>query len=287
MSTRCLVEIETLTMPHLLRQLPVSPTATMHDTRTTLRNLPPAYSPAQTPHSREKDFAPQVRYHLELPRKPKFRPCKVIFVGDCSVGKTAIANRFCYDKFQSNYKATIGVDFELENFNILGHNYSLEMWDTAGQERFKCIAGAYYRNARVIVVTYDMSRRDTLDSAKKWLASALNYNTSQRPLVFLVGTKADLLTKEEFMRMERLAGNAAAEIQAEYWSVSARSGFKVTELFQRLAALAFEEAVKQQLGSLKGTTQEQATLASVKSQTFDLRSYFSSRFSRQKSGCAC
>ncbi|XP_022217674.2 ras-related protein Rab-34 isoform X2 [Drosophila obscura] len=274
-------------MPHLLRKLPVSPTATMHDPRTTIRNLPPAYSPAQTPLSREKDFAPQVRYHLELPRKPKFRPCKVIFVGDCSVGKTAIANRFCYDKFQSNYKATIGVDFELENFNILGHNYCLEMWDTAGQERFKCIAGAYYRNASVIVATYDMSRRDTLESAKKWLASALNYNSSHRPLVFLVGTKADLLTKEEFMRMERLAGMAAAELNAEYWSVSARSGFNVTELFQRLAALAFEEAVKQQLGSLKGTAQEQATLASVKSQTFDLRSYFSSRFSRQKNGCAC
>ncbi|XP_034658066.1 ras-related protein Rab-34 [Drosophila subobscura] len=274
-------------MPQLLRQLPVSPTATMHDPRTTIRNLPPAYSPAQTPLSREKDFAPQVRYHLELPHKPKFRPCKVIFVGDCSVGKTAIANRFCYDKFQSNYKATIGVDFELENFNILGHNYCLEMWDTAGQERFKCIAGAYYRNASVIVVTYDMSRRDTLESAKKWLASALNYNTSHRPLVFLVGTKADLLTKEEFIRMERLAGMAAAELQAEYWSVSARSGFKVTELFQRLAALAFEEVVNQQMGSLKHTARGQATLPSVKSQTFDLRSYFSSRFSRQKSGCAC
>ncbi|KAH8380385.1 hypothetical protein KR009_010341 [Drosophila setifemur] len=281
-------------MPHQLRQnllLPVPSTVGMHDPRTHLRHLPQPYSPAQTPLSREKDFAPQVRYNLELPRQHKFRPCKVIFVGDCAVGKTAIVNRFCFDKFQSNYKATIGVDFELENFSILGHNYSLEMWDTAGQERFKCIAGAYYRNASgklvvtlityfifiiiflVIVVTYDMTKRDTLESAKKWLTSALNYNPHQRPLVFLVGTKADLLTKEDFVRMERLAGVAAAELRAEYWSVSARSGFKVTELFQRIAGLAFEEAVKQQLGNPKTTIQDEATESPVKSQTFGKCSY--------------
>ncbi|XP_030560912.1 ras-related protein Rab-34 [Drosophila novamexicana] len=277
-------------MPHRLRQnllLPATPTATQHDPRTHLRHLPPAYSLAQTPYSRDKDFAPQLRYQLELPRKPKLRPCKVIFVGDCAVGKTAIVNRFCYDKFQSNYKATIGVDFELENFSILGHNFGLEMWDTAGQERFKCIAGAYYRNASVIVATYDMAKRESLEAAKKWLSSALNYNTTQKPLIFLVGTKADLLTKEEFMRMERLAGVAAAELQAEYWSVSARSGYKINEFFQRLAALAFETAMQQQLKLLKSTALEQTTQTPEKSQKFDLRSYFTSRSSKQKSGCAC
>ncbi|KAH8365626.1 hypothetical protein KR093_002857 [Drosophila rubida] len=278
-------------MPHLLRQnllLPTPPTVTLHDPRTQLRRLPPAYSTAQTPYSREKDFAPQLRYQLELPRKPKLRPCKVIFVGDCAVGKTAMVNRFCYDKFQSNYKATIGVDFELENFTILGHNFSLEMWDTAGQERFKCIAGAYYRNASVIVATYDMSKRESLESAKRWLSNALNYNTAQQPLIFLVGTKADLLTKEEFMRMERVAGVAASELQAEYWSVSARSGYKITEFFQRLAALAFETIVLQQLKALNATTAAQQTAQTTeKSQTFDLRSYFGSRAGKQKSGCAC
>jgi len=83
-------------MPHRLRQnllLPQPPTVVLHDPRTHLRHLPPAYSAAQTPLSKERDFGAQVRYYLEAPRKPKFRPCKVIFVGDCSVGKTAIVNR--------------------------------------------------------------------------------------------------------------------------------------------------------------------------------------------------
>lgn len=80
---------------HLLRQnLPPPPNMTLHDARTQLRRMPPAYSIAQTPFSRDKDFAPLMRYQLESPRKPaKLRPCKVIFVGDCAVGKTAIVNR--------------------------------------------------------------------------------------------------------------------------------------------------------------------------------------------------
>lgn len=95
------VDNATYTMPHLLRQnllLPAPPTVALHDPRTHLRHLPPAYSNAQTPYSRDKDFAPQLRYQLDLPKKPKLRPCKVIFVGDCAVGKTAMVNRCvnCY-----------------------------------------------------------------------------------------------------------------------------------------------------------------------------------------------
>lgn len=49
--------------------------------------------------------------------------------------------RLCYNAFDRNYKTTIGVDFEVEKFSILGVPMSLQIWDTAGQERFKCIAG--------------------------------------------------------------------------------------------------------------------------------------------------
>lgn len=49
--------------------------------------------------------------------------------------------RLCHNTFDRNYKATIGVDFEVEKFSVLGVPISLQIWDTAGQERFKCIAG--------------------------------------------------------------------------------------------------------------------------------------------------
>lgn len=70
------------------------------------------------------------------------------------------------------------------------------------------------------------------------------------------------------MRMERMASVAACELQAEYWSVSARSGYKVTEFFQRLAALAFETAMQQQLKAINNPTQAQTAQITEKSQNF-------------------
>lgn len=35
--------------------------------------------------------------------------------------------RFCKDTFDKNYKATIGVDFEMERFEVLGVPFSLQL----------------------------------------------------------------------------------------------------------------------------------------------------------------
>lgn len=37
-------------------------------------------------------------------------------------------DRFCKDTFDKNYKATIGVDFEMERFEVLGVPFSLQLW---------------------------------------------------------------------------------------------------------------------------------------------------------------
>ncbi|XP_026517412.2 ras-related protein Rab-36-like, partial [Terrapene carolina triunguis] len=87
----------------------------------------------------------------------RFKISKIIVVGDLSVGKTCLINRFCKDTFDKNYKATIGVDFEMERFEVLGVPFSLQLWDTAGQERFKCIASTYYRGAQAIVIVFDVN----------------------------------------------------------------------------------------------------------------------------------
>ncbi|KAI2659940.1 Ras-related protein Rab-36 [Labeo rohita] len=62
--------------------------------------------------------------------------------------RTARQQGFCKDAFERDYKATIGVDFEIERFEMSGLPFSLQIWDTAGQEKFKCIASAYYRGAQ-------------------------------------------------------------------------------------------------------------------------------------------
>ncbi|XP_041847291.1 ras-related protein Rab-36 isoform X2 [Melanotaenia boesemani] len=163
--------------------------------------------------------------------------------------KTACKDRaarhqpFCKDVFERDYKATIGVDFEIERFEICGVPFSLQIWDTAGQEKFKCIASAYYRGAQVIVTVFDMADIKSLDHTRQWLEEAMKDNEPDSCFIFLVGTKTDLLPLEEVQRTEKDAMKIAAEMKAEFWAVSSKTGENVQGFFFRVAALAFEMCI--------------------------------------------
>lgn len=183
---------------------------------------------------------------------------KAIVLGDSGVGKTSLVNRYCRDLFDRDYKATIGVDFEVERFMILDQEFNMQIWDTAGQERFKCMAAAYYRGAHVIILVFELTNIKSLQHTKQWLEEALEQNTTTYPEIFLVGSKKDLCKSSEFSQMEMNAVKVAEEINAEYWSVSAKSGENVKGLFRRLAAVTFEQAILRELesqGARLGTPQ--------------------------------
>ncbi|XP_064652900.1 ras-related protein Rab-34-like isoform X2 [Lineus longissimus] len=176
---------------------------------------------------------------------------KVVLVGDVAVGKTCLVNRFCHDVFDRDYKATIGVDFEVEKFSILSMPFNLQIWDTAGQERFKCIAAAYYRGTQAVIATFDMSNGFSLENCRRWMEDAAENATD--PLKFLVGSKKDLVAKEVFNEMEDRAKKIAAELGAEYWACSSKTGENVRELIFRIATLTFENAVLQEVEKSKAS----------------------------------
>uniref|UniRef100_A0A8C0GMC1 Ras-related protein Rab-36 n=1 Tax=Chelonoidis abingdonii TaxID=106734 RepID=A0A8C0GMC1_CHEAB len=205
-----------------------------------ITELPQCFHKEAALHSRSS-FHPQVTGACQEQRTGTvgFKISKIIVVGDLSVGKTCLINRFCKDTFDKNYKATIGVDFEMERFEVLGVPFSLQLWDTAGQERFKCIASTYYRGAQGEV--------PGLTAQGPWLADALKENDPSNVILFLVGSKKDLSPPAQYSLMERDAIKVAKEMQAEYWAVSSLTGENVREFFFRVASLTFESSVLAEL----------------------------------------
>ena len=94
---------------------------------------------------------------------------KIVLIGDSAVGKSNLLSRFARNEFDSNSKATIGVEFQTQLVEIDGKEIKAQIWDTAGQERFRAVTSAYYRGAVGALVVYDISRRGTFDSIKRWL----------------------------------------------------------------------------------------------------------------------
>ncbi|XP_057483517.1 ras-related protein RABA5b-like [Actinidia eriantha] len=116
---------------------------------------------------------------------------KIVVIGDSAVGKSNLLSRFARDEFDLHSKATVGVEFQTQVMEVDGKEVKAQVWDTAGQERFRAVTSAYYRGAVGALIVYDISRRTTFDSVKRWLEE-LNTHCDTTVARMLVGNKCDL-----------------------------------------------------------------------------------------------
>ena len=87
---------------------------------------------------------------------------KVVFLGESSVGKTSLINRFLHDHFDIVYRATVGIDFMTKR--VLRDDQKcvkFQIWDTAGQERFRSLIPSYVHKSSVAVIVYDITNAET------------------------------------------------------------------------------------------------------------------------------
>ena len=116
---------------------------------------------------------------------------KIILLGDSSVGKTTIFQRFIDNHLEKNSSATVGVEFKLKNYNYHNKNYSIQVFDTAGQERFRSITQAYYKMGQGFFIIFDISNEDSLKSVPYWIDSIYDKVIENNNIIIL-GNKSDL-----------------------------------------------------------------------------------------------
>ena len=81
---------------------------------------------------------------------------KLVMIGKENVGKTCIVSRFSKDFFNDINGPTIGSSYVRKNMEINNRKIILNIWDTAGQERYEGLMPMYYRDADIILLTYDI-----------------------------------------------------------------------------------------------------------------------------------
>ena len=156
----------------------------------------------------------------------------MVFLGDQSVGKTAIITRFMYDEFDDKYQATVGIDFLSKTMYLDDRNIRLQLWDTAGQERFQSLIPSYIRDSSAAVVVYDVTSRDSFDHTAKWIED-VRVERGSEVVIMLVGNKTDLTDAREVSAAEGEA--KAQELNTLFIETSARAGANVKSLFRRVA----------------------------------------------------
>ena len=166
-------------------------------------------------------------YSSHKPEIPKY---KLIFLGDQSVGKSCILNRFMNDTFKEDYQATIGLDFQSKNVQIDNKDIQILLYDTAGQEQFRSLIPMYTRDANIILLVYDITWKDSFIHLPDWLKDLTNIKKDE--VIFaLVGNKIDLDEKREVSIEE--GQKIAEENNFIFQEVSAKTGSGFSELFYK------------------------------------------------------
>ena len=169
---------------------------------------------------------------MEVPQQisPEIPKYKLIFLGDQSVGKSCILNRFMNDTFTEEYQATIGLDFQSKNGQIDNQDIHLLLYDTAGQEKFRALIPMYTRDANIILLVYDVTSKDSFLHLSDWLKDLTN--VKKEDVIFaVVGNKIDLDDRREVNSNE--GENYAKEHDFIFAEVSAKTGDGFSELFYK------------------------------------------------------
>ena len=163
---------------------------------------------------------------------------KIILIGDSAVGKTNIMSKYLKGEFQENTKATVGVEFGSKLFKIDNHTIKAQIWDTAGQEKYKAITGAYYKGSKGAFVVYDITRRDTFESADRWI-NDLKVTADPKINIILIGNKCDLEDKREVLKEQ--GEEKAKSFDCAFFETSALKGDNIDKGFEMMVNEIFKK----------------------------------------------
>ena len=161
-------------------------------------------------------------------RNPDLPQYKLIFLGDQNVGKTCILNRYVNNEFTENYQATIGLDFQSKNVTIGNQDLNILFYDTAGQEKFRSLIPLYTRDAKIILLVYDITCKESFLHLSDWLQELTNVN-KEEVIFALVGNKNDLKDSRQVTFEE--GQKYAEENNFIFQEISAKENDGFSELF--------------------------------------------------------
>lgn len=160
---------------------------------------------------------------------------KIALIGNEGTGKTSLVNKFVQQKFDEDYKPTLGVSILSSKIDLESPKcvVNLILWDIAGQAKYQQIRKMYFQGCAGVIFVYDVTREPTyIDITTKWVTDFRQFSNSKIAYI-LVGNKHDL--SEKVKVGTAMGYRVAAEIGAlEFIETSAKTGENVNRMFNTL-----------------------------------------------------
>ena len=176
----------------------------------------------------------KLRKNSKSNEKPKIKEYsfKIIIVGDISVGKTSIINRFVDNKFTEGIKSTLVNEnlkkkIRIDNSTIV----TLNIWDTIGDERFRILTHQFYQDSHGALLIFDITNKETFNKLEIWIKDIIQ-NTPPDCILMIIGNKYDLNENREISYDD--ANILSQRFNIFYYEVSAKNGNNIALAFEQL-----------------------------------------------------
>ena len=163
---------------------------------------------------------------------------KICLLGPFAVGKTSLAERFVYDRFDEKYLTTIGVKISQKVLPPFKNDrdgqlrqHTFLIWDIAGLEKFDRVAENYFRGAAGALAVADLTRPETIEDLVKFCEKFSSINP--KGTIIVLGNKSDIFQRDEttLAELQKMAG----EYSADMLLTSAKTGEQVENAFVMLS----------------------------------------------------
>ena len=172
-------------------------------------------------------------------QKDKAQRIKFLVLGESTIGKSCLIERYINNTFKENYIATIGMDIRQKRLDINNIDVFLTINDTAGQERFRSLTKMVYKNTDGILVGFDLTKPKTLEQVEFWINQIESNKTKDSSIsLVLFGNKCDM--KEEIQVKEEDIEKIKEKYNLRYYETSAKDGTNVQNIFEYLAKIVLK-----------------------------------------------
>ena len=171
---------------------------------------------------------------------------KIVVLSIDYCGKTSFITRYLDNIYDGNNLTTYGVDFKTKTHLLKnGTKIKVQIWDTASGERNMSFNRIFIKNAKGIIILYDISKRASFDDAKYYLREIKEYPINDN-VIALVGNKLDLDNNDYISYQTREitteeGQNFANENNLLFFEVSAKNGTNVDKCFNDLIERIYEK----------------------------------------------
>ena len=142
---------------------------------------------------------------------------KIILVGDNNTGKTCLFKKITSGEFSPQNVSTIGFDQKSIEFIITTNEntkkrINIILVDTAGQKRYADLTKSYFKGCNGILLLYSIIDKNSFNNLSQWLEGVKNNivnHEDNKYLIFLMGTKSDMVEKEEDKNLREVTEDEA------------------------------------------------------------------------------